>query len=409
MSKKAKKAHKEYHPAKIKVIGIGGGGTNAVSRMHNNFPKGVDLIVINTDVQDLKHSKAKKRIHIGKKLTRGLGTGMNPDLGHQSAEENRNEIAEALKGADMVFIAAGFGGGTGTGGSPVVAEVAKELGILTVAVVTKPFSFEGIQRARIAQEGILKLRDKVDTLIVIPNDRIFSLIDKNTSLSKAFEKIDEILKNSVLGITELITMPGVVNVDFADIKAVMQEAGSAVIGIGEANGQERCVAAAKQAVKSPLLEASIEGARGVLFSVSGHRDLKMNELNEIAGLIAENVDQSAKIIFGAYYDRKLKKGQLKVTLIATGFDGSFNHRNDVLAPGIFAPKLVLEDRLEPDVNEEEEESFKDGRHQELKFTESKKKERSGSVKNKIDTGVNGDKQDDFWDIPAFLRKKKKRK
>ncbi len=395
--------------AKIKVVGIGGGGTNAVSRMHDSFPRGVDLIVINTDVQDLKHSKAKKRIHIGKKLTRGLGTGMNPDLGRQSAEENRNEIAEVLKGADMVFIAAGFGGGTGTGGSPVVADIAKELGILTVAVITKPFSFEGIQRARIAQEGILKLRDKVDTLIVIPNDRIFSLIDKTTSLAKAFEKIDEILKNSVLGITELITMPGVVNVDFADVKAVMQEAGSAVIGIGEANGQERCAAAAKQAVKSPLLEASIEGARGVLFSVSGHRDLKMNELNEIAELIAENVDQSAKIIFGAYYDRKLKKGQLKVTLIATGFDGSFNHKNDILSPGFFAPKLMVEDRLELGVEEEKEESFENGRHQELKFTEPKKKGKLDSIKNKKDDINKADKQEDFWDIPAFLRKKKKKK
>ncbi len=397
------KKSKDYPSAKIKVVGIGGAGCNAVSRMYDNFPRGVDLIIINTDIQDLKHSKAKKRIHIGKKLTRGLGTGMNPDLGRQAAEENRHEIAEALKGADMVFIAAGMGGGTGTGGAPVVAEIARELGVLTIAVVTKPFSFEGSQRIRIAQEGIMRLRDKVDTLIVINNDRIFSLIDKNTSLFKAFEKIDEVLKNSVLGITELITSPGIVNVDFADVKAVMAEAGTAVIGVGEASGQERHAAAAKQAVNSPLLEASIEGARGVLFSVSGHRDLKMNEINEIAGLIAENVDQSAKIIFGAYYDRKLKKGQLKVTLIATGFNGNFNHKSDVLMPGLFVQKTIIEDNSDNDkINKEKEIN-----HQKLNFEESKKKGKADFTKNKTTGGTGKSKSEDIWDIPAFLRKKKR--
>jgi len=377
-----RKNPKEYPSAKIKVVGIGGAGNNAVSRMHDNFPKSIDLIAINTDVQDLKHAKAKKKIHIGKNLTRGLGTGMNPELGRQAAEENRTEIAEALKGADMVFITAGEGGGTGTGGSPIVADIAREMGILTVAVVTKPFAFEGVQRARIAQEGILKLRDKVDTLIVIPNDRIFSLIDKETSLYKAFEKIDEILKNSVLGITELITVPGIVNVDFADVKAVMSEAGSAIIGIGEANGQERCIAAANAAINSPLLEASIDGAKGVLFSISGHRDLKMNEINEIANRISENVYQSSKVIFGAYYDRKLNKGQLKVTLIATGFNGNFNHKSDVLLPGLFGQRVAEEDKEEP-----------------LKFEESKKKGKIDAVKGK---------SEDIWDIPTFLRRRKRR-
>ncbi len=397
------KKSKDYPSAKIKVVGVGGAGCNAVSRMYDNFPRGVDLIIINTDVQDLKHSKAKKRIHIGKKLTRGLGTGMNPDLGRQAAEENRHEITEALKGADMVFIAAGMGGGTGTGGAPVVAEIARELGILTIAVVTKPFSFEGSQRIRIAQEGIMRLRDKVDTLIIINNDRIFSLIDKNTSLFKAFEKIDEVLKNSVLGITELITSPGIVNVDFADVKAVMAEAGTAVIGVGEASGQERHAAAAKQAVNSPLLEASIEGARGVLFSVSGHRDLKMNEVNEIAGLIAENVDQSAKIIFGAYYDRKLKKGQLKVTLIATGFNGNFNHKSDILMPGLFVQKTIIEDNLDDDKIGKEKEVA----HQKLNFDEPKKKGKADFAKNKTAGGIEKSKSEDIWDIPAFLRKKKR--
>jgi len=328
----------------------------------------VDLIAINTDVQDLKHAKVKKKIHIGRNLTKGLGTGMNPDLGMQSAEENRSEIADALKGADMIFITAGEGGGTGTGASPVVADIAKELGILTLAIVTKPFSFEGVQRARLAQDGIMKLRDHVDTLIVIPNDRIFSLIDKDTSLFKAFEKIDEILKNSVLGITELITIPGIVNVDFADVKAIIHEAGSAIIGIGESSGPDRSVSAANQAITSPLLEASIEGAKGVLFSISGHRDLKMNEINEVAKLISENVDQSARIIFGAYHDRKLKKGQLKVTLIATGFNGSFNHKNDVLLPGFFSQKNLLEvDKIKEDALPEK------FLNQELDFKKKKKK------------------------------------
>ena len=392
------KKSKEYPSAKIKVIGIGGAGNNAVSRMHDNFPKSIDLIAINTDVQDLKYAKAKKKIHIGENLTKGLGTGMNPDLGRQAAEENRSEIADALKGADMVFITAGEGGGTGSGASPIVADVAKELGILTVAVVTKPFAFEGVQRARIAQEGIMKLRDRVDTLIVIPNDRIFSLIDKDTSLFKAFEKIDEVLKNSVLGITELITVPGIVNVDFADVKAVMQEAGSAIIGIGEASGPERSAAAANQAINSPLLEASIDGAKGVLFSISGRRDLKMSEIDEIARLISENVDQSARIIFGAYHDRKLNKGQLKVTLIATGFNGSFNHKSDSLLPGLFSQKTALENKL--GANRVEEETAEEPLGQGLSFEEPKKKGKMDSVKGKI--------SEEIWDIPAFLRRKKRR-
>jgi len=377
-----KKKSNKYNLAKIKVVGIGGAGNNAVSRMFDYFPRQVDLIAINTDVQDLNYTKAKKKIHIGKNLTKGLGTGMNPDLGRQAAEENRSEITESLKGADMVFITAGCGGGTGTGASPIVAEIAKELGILTVAVVTKPFGFEGTQRAQIAHEGIIKLREQVHTLITIPNDRIFSLINKDTPLIKAFEAIDEVLKNSVLGITELIVAPGIVNVDFADVKAVMNEGGSAIIGVGVANGPERAAKAANLAVNSPLLEASIDGAKGVLFSISGHRDLKMNEINEVAKLISENVDQSAKIIFGAYYDRKLNKGQLKVTLIATGFNGS--------SPNFFSQKT--NSVIASEAKQSQEESL----DQEIVFEETKKKEKTKEKKS-----------EEVWDIPTFLRKKRR--
>jgi len=377
-----KKKSNKYNLAKIKVVGIGGAGNNAVSRMFDYFPRQVDLIAINTDVQDLNYTKAKKKIHIGKNLTKGLGTGMNPDLGRQAAEENRSEITESLKGADMVFITAGCGGGTGTGASPIVAEIAKELGILTVAVVTKPFGFEGTQRAQIAHEGIIKLREQVHTLITIPNDRIFSLINKDTPLIKAFEAIDEVLKNSVLGITELIVAPGIVNVDFADVKAVMNEGGSAIIGVGVANGPERAAKAANLAVNSPLLEASIDGAKGVLFSISGHRDLKMNEINEVAKLISENVDQSARIIFGAYYDRKLNKGQLKVTLIATGFNGS--------SPNFFSQKT--NSVIASEAKQSQEESL----DQEIVFEETKKKEKTKEKKS-----------EEVWDIPTFLRKKRR--
>lgn len=404
MPKKLKE--NEYTAAKIKVVGIGGAGGNAISRMYNDFPRGVELVAINTDIQDLIYTSARKKIHIGKNLTKGLGTGMNPDLGRQAAEENRSEIAEALKGADMVFITAGEGGGTGTGAAPVVAETARELGILTVAIVTKPFSFEGAQRSRLAQEGILKLKDRVDTLITIPNDRIFSLIDKDTSLIKAFEEIDEILKNAVQGVTELIMSPGIVNVDFADVKAIMADAGSAIIGIGIASGQERSINAANAAVNSPLLETSIDGARGVLFAVSGHRDLKMNEINDVAKLIAENVDQSAKIIFGTYHDRRLKKGQLKVTLVATGFNGSLTKSGILLsnlfgaetiskpAVALFSEGAILEDKNKEDKNVfEEKESVKD---------ETIFNKKAGSADKSIKKEKEG-----VWDIPTFLRKKKR--
>lgn len=388
----------KYHLAKIKVVGVGGAGGNAISRMFDELPRSVDLVAINTDVQDLNYTQAKEKIHIGKNLTKGLGTGMNPDLGQQAAEENRSEISEALKGADMVFITAGEGGGTGSGASPIIAEIARELGILTIAIVTKPFSFEGLQRNRIAQEGIVKLRDRVDTLIAIPNDRIFSIINKDTSLLKAFQAIDEILKNAVAGITDLIIYPGIVNVDFADVKAVMQEGGSAIIGIGIASGPDRAANAASQAINSPLLEISVEGAKGVLFSVSGHRDLKMSEVNEVARLVSENVDQSAKIIFGAYTDRKLNKGQLKVTLIATGFNGTFEYKNSVLSQNLFAQKAaILEEEAE---NKKTEGTYiREPATQNLIFEENKKKEKTEKTEKK--------QSDETWDIPTFLRKRRR--
>src|SRR3989338_6261900 len=311
-----------HEMAKIKVVGVGGGGGNAISRMKKDLFKSVDFIAINTDTQDLELCDADVKIHIGKNLTKGLGTGMNPELGRQAAEETRAEIAEAIKDADLVFITAGLGGGTGSGASPVVAEAAKEMGALTIAVVTKPFSFEGAQRSRIAQEALVKLKDKVDTLIVVPNDRIFTVIEKDTTLVKAFEIVDDILRQAIQGIAELIAMPGIVNVDFADVKAIMENAGTALVGIGACSGQERATTAVTQAVNSPLLEVSIEGAKGVLFGVSGSRDLRMNEINEIARTISEAVDPAAKIIFGAYHDRNMKTGQLKVTIVATGFTGN---------------------------------------------------------------------------------------
>ena len=307
--------------ARIKVIGIGGSGNHAVTRMVEKKIRGVDFIAINCDAQDLHQAKASTKIHIGKNLTKGLGAGMNPELGRQASEENRDEIADAVKGADMVFVSYGLGGGTGTGAGPIVAEVAKESGALTVGVVTKPFAFEGAQRVRIAEEGWAKLRDRVDALITIPNDRLLGMVDKSTSLLSAFVICDDVLRQAVAGISDLITMPGLVNVDFADVRAVMQDAGSAIMGVGIATGEDRAVTAARAAVSSPLLDIAIDGARGVLFNVSGGSDMTMWEINEAAKVITESIDKDAKLIFGAVQDERLKKGELKVTVIATGFSG----------------------------------------------------------------------------------------
>lgn len=305
--------------ARIRVVGVGGSGSNAVNHMLETKVRGVDFIAINTDAQDLHHSLAKKKIHIGKNLTRGLGAGMNPELGKRAAEETKEEIQQSIKGSDMVFVACGMGGGTGTGAAPIVAKTAKELGALTVAVVTKPFTFEGQQRMRLAEQGLDDLRKEVDALIVIPNDRILATVSKDTTLKAAFAACDDILKQAVEGISDLITNPGIINVDFADIRAVMENAGSALMGIGVASGENRAQVAAKAAVSSPLLELSINGAKGVLFAIAGGDDLGMIEIHEAAKVITESVDPNAKIIFGAIKDDKLKKNDVRVTVIATGF------------------------------------------------------------------------------------------
>lgn len=305
--------------ARIRVVGVGGSGMNAINHMIDSKVRGVDFIAVNTDAQDLHQSLAKKKIHIGKNLTRGLGAGMNPEIGKRASEETKEEIQQTLKGSDMVFVACGMGGGTGTGAAPVVAKTAKELGALTVGVTTKPFSFEGAQRMRIAEQGLDELRKEVDALIVIPNDRILSTVSKETTLKQAFALCDDILKQAVEGISDLITNPGVINVDFADIRAVMENAGSALMGIGTASGENRAQAAARAAISSPLLEISINGARGVLFAIAGGDDLGMLEIQEAAKIITESVDPNAKIIFGAIKDDKLKKNEVKVTVIATGF------------------------------------------------------------------------------------------
>ena len=379
----------KHQMAKIKVVGVGGGGGNAIDRMRKELFRGVDFIAINTDTQDLELCHADTKIHIGKNLTKGLGTGMNPELGRQAAEETKAEIVESLKGADLVFITAGLGGGTGSGAAPQIAEAAKELGALTIAVVTKPFSFEGAQRSRIAQEALVKLKDKVDTLIVVPNDRIFTVIEKDTTLVKAFEVVDDILRYAIQGIAELIAMPGIINVDFADVKAIMENAGTALVGIGEGSGQDRAMASVTQAINSPLLEVSIEGAKGVLFGVSGSKDLRMSEINEIAKTISEAVDPSAKIIFGAYHDRNMKAGTLKVTIVATGFSGSaMGKQSSTALSNLFNTPVERKPELLP-------------RKEEKDHTEDLK-----PIKPKQDQHLKKSSSD-VWDIPTFLRRKKK--
>ncbi len=305
--------------ARIKVIGVGGSGGNTVNHMVNSKVKGVDFIAVNTDAQDLHHSLAKKKIHIGKNLTRGLGTGMNPELGKRAVEETKEEVQEGIKGADMVFITSGMGGGTGSGAAPVVARTAKENGCLTVAVVTKPFFFEGQQRMKIAEQAIEELKQSVDALIVIPNDRLLQTVEKNISARNAFAICDNILKEAVEGISDLITTPGIINIDFADIRSVLENSGAALMGIGNASGENRAAEAARAAISSPLLEISINGAKGVLFSIAGGDDLTMFEIQDAAKVITESVDPNAKIIFGTVHDDKLKKGEVKITVIASSF------------------------------------------------------------------------------------------
>ncbi len=373
--------------ARIKVVGVGGSGGNAISRMINSRIKGVDFIAINTDAQALHHSQATEKIHIGRSITRGLGAGMNPEIGRVAAEESKKDIEKALKGADMVFVTCGLGGGTGTGAAPIIAEVAREVGALTVAVVTRPFGFEGVERARIAEEGLEQLKNKVDTSIVIPNERLLQIIDKKTSLMDAFKTVDNVLKQAVQGISDLVTVPGIVNVDFNDVKAIMKDAGSALMGIGIASGENRAVEAAKAAINSPLLELSMDGARGVLFNISGGMDLTMMEVSEAARVITASVDSNAKVIFGAVIDDSLKKGEVKITVIASGF------ANDLKANPFHEKTAVESHEPASPYRGEPEKSGNKSEAPKIKIFEPK---------------LNQIPDSDELDIPAFIRKKLKK-
>ncbi len=304
---------------KIKVVGVGGSGSNAVSRMMKCDLRGVELIAINTDAQDLDKTKAHTKLRIGRSLTRGLGSGMNPEIGAKAAEEQKEEIAELLKGADMVFVTCGLGGGTGTGAGPIVAKIARQSGALTVAVVTKPFLFEGQARRLIADEGEKKLKEAVDALICVENDKLLEVLDPKTTIANAFWICDEILREAVSGISSLIVLPGIINIDFADVRTIMENAGSALFGIGRASGEKRAEKAALAAINSPLLNISCKGAKRVLFNVSGGKDIGLTEIEEAAKVITQEISPAAKVIFGAVQDEKLKKGEIKVTVIATGF------------------------------------------------------------------------------------------
>ncbi len=374
--------------ARIKVIGVGGSGCNAVNHMINAKVKNVAFIVMNTDVQDLHKSNAEKKIHLGKNLTKGLGAGMNPDIGMRAAEETKAEIQDAVKGADMVFIACGMGGGTGTGGAPVLARAAKEQGILTVAVVTKPFFFEGNQRMRIADRGIEELEKEVDAIIVIPNDRLLAIAGKDTTFKDAFAKCDEVLRQAVEGISELISSPGIINVDFADMKSVLTDAGTALMGVGFASGEDRAQKAAVQAINSPLLDISINGAKGVLFAISTNDDLTMSEFQEAAKVITESIDKDARVIIGTISDDRIKKGEMKITVIATGFPTETTKKNNLFGSQtpqqIFnAPKVEKKDEVNPMVQKPE-----------VKAEEAEV----------LDTD---NTEEDWGAIPAFLRRNKK--
>lgn len=399
--------------ARIRVIGIGGSGNNAVNHMVASKIRGVEFIAINSDAQDLHHSLAKKKIHIGKNLTRGLGAGGNPDMGRRAAEETREEIANSLKGSDMIFITGGMGGGTGTGAAPVVAKIARESGALTVGVVTKPFMFEGQERMRMAMQGIEELKKEVDALITIPNDRLLAIVDKETTVKNAFGMCDDILKQAVEGISDLITMPGIINVDFADIRSVMENAGSALMGIGVSTGEKRSEEAAQGAINSPLLEVSITGAKGVLFAIAGGDDLGMLEIQDAARVITESIDPHAKVIFGAIKDDKLKKNEVKVTVIATGFPEKESGTDSSTVV-----RTPVERRPEP-VQEEPEEprgrifnSLSTPRKVEdmepVAAPEKKAPATPSAIKHEpkpVDP-IDEDDDDDWGAVPAFLRRSK---
>lgn len=407
--------------ARIKVIGIGGSGKGALNHMINSKLQGVEFIAMNTDTQDLHHSLAEKKIHIGKNLTKGLGAGMDPEVGKRSAEETREEVQDVIKGADMVFIASGMGGGTGTGAAPVIASIAKNEGILTVGVVTKPFFFEGASRMKLAERGLEELEKEVDALIVIPNDRLLSVIDKNTSVKQAFEMCDEVLKQAVEGISDIIRTAGTINLDFADIKRILKDSGTALMGVGRGMGENRAREAATAAVNSPLLDVSIHGAKGVLFAIYGADDLGMLEVQEAAKIITESVDKDAKIIFGIASDPTLKKDEVKVTVIATGFPTGFStraHSGPTIGDALKQQEL---EAVHPEPRVERKETIKEAIEDakdgvignedkridlEMKPEEDAKKVPATGDRRKSVFKFDDDEEDEWEALPPFLRRKK---
>ncbi|MBA3789406.1 cell division protein FtsZ [Patescibacteria group bacterium] len=400
--------------ARIRVVGVGGSGCNAINHMIDSKVKGVEFIAVNTDAQDLHRSLAKRKIHIGKNLTRGLGAGMNPDLGRRAAEETRQEIQEALQGSDMVFITCGMGGGTGTGGAPTVAKISKELGALTIAVVTKPFAFEGAQRSEIAERGLAELKKEVDAFLIIPNDKLLSIVEAQTSAKNAFALADEILRQAVEGVSDIITTPGEINTDFNDIKTIMENAGPALMGIGVADGDNRARDAAAQAVNSPLLDVSINGAKGILFVVAGSDDLGILEVQDAAKVINESVDKNAKVIFGIMRDEKLKKGQIRIIVIATGFpDNVLESMGSERSLFAMPPKeqqevrsKVFGGREEAPVDVAEETPVPATKNERVEPIVTAQPQRR--IDNEIMKPPSVDEEDETWGaIPSFLRRHKK--
>lgn len=389
--------HQEMESAaRIRVIGIGGSGKNAINHMINSKVKGVDFIVVNTDAQDLQQSQAKTKIHVGKNLTRGLGAGMNPEIGKRAAEETQAEIQDALRGSDMVFIAGGMGGGTGTGAAPVVARIAKELGALTVSVVTKPFSFEGQQRMRLAEGGLEELRKEVDASIVIPNDRLLAIVDQTTTVKSAFAMCDEVLRQAVEGVSDLITTPGAINLDFADIKAIMEDAGSALMGVGVGAGEKRAEEAARAAINSPLLDISITGAKGVLLSIAGGEDLGLLEVQAAAQIVTDSTDKNAKIIFGTSKDDRLKRGEIRVTVIATGF---VDEGGATRGTPLFQMNQGKKDKKEEDEG---------GKIYNTVMPEEEPEKEAEPQKKETTPKAASEEEDDWNAVPAFLRRGNKK-
>jgi cell division protein FtsZ len=405
--------------AKIKVVGVGGGGGNAINRMIEAGIRGVEFISINTDVQALQNSRASNKLNIGKTITKGLGAGMDPEVGRKAAEESQNEIRDVLKGADMVFIACGLGGGTGTGASPVVAEIAKELGALTIAVVTKPFFFEGENRKKVAEEGYDVLSDKVDTIIVVSNEKLLEIIDERTTFVDSFKTADNILLQGVQGISEIITVPGIINADFADVRAVMLGTGSALMGVGQASGDNKAVDAVNSAINSALLETSMEGAKGVVYTITGGADLSMADINNASKMISSLADEEAKIIFGAVIDESLGD-EIKVTVVATGFD---DKESRTMTRKDFQAKKEDNDYFsfmkKEEVEKQDDSEEKDPKKSLFNFNSkkifNKEKIEKDSDKNKKKPSIQGNKKEkdenndlDDLDVPAFLRNKMKK-